>query len=152
MWGVSLLAAKPVSFSRRTLLHGVSKKVTSDPTSTTRVRVFLLTLVINFGFTSPSRRLSSGFWVEIIRTAFSLVASSGTLYIMMLGFLNLWICTSRSWLNLSLMSACNNSISYLLLVSSNTLPSLRVLKAHMPTFMLVGLILVYMMFLIASAE
>jgi len=25
MWGISLLAAEPVSFSRRTLLHGVSK-------------------------------------------------------------------------------------------------------------------------------
>ena len=25
MWGISCLAAEPVSFSRRTLLHGVSK-------------------------------------------------------------------------------------------------------------------------------
>ena len=25
MWGISLLSAEPVSFSRRTLLHGVSK-------------------------------------------------------------------------------------------------------------------------------
>jgi len=49
------------------------------------------------------------------------------------------------------MSAYSNSIS-LLLLSSNTLPSLCDLKAHVPTFMFVGLMLVFIMFLIASGE
>jgi hypothetical protein len=43
------------------------------------VLVFLLPLNMNFGFTSPAFRFSSGFWVGIISSAFSAVTSSGTL-------------------------------------------------------------------------
>ena len=122
--------------------------LTSGSTFTTRLRVFLLPLVINLGFTSPSRRLSSGSWVAIIYSAFSLVITSGTLYMTMLGFLGFWMCTSRCWLHLSFMSAYSNSISSLLLVSCKTLPSLCELKAHRPTFMFIGLMLVFIMFLL----
>jgi hypothetical protein len=59
---------------------------------------------------------------------------------------------SNSWLHLSLMFVRSSPNSSLLLVSKTTLPSRRDLRVHMPTFMLVGLMLFLIMFPALSAD
>jgi hypothetical protein len=70
----------------------------------------------------------------------------------MVGFLSFWTFACNIWLHLSWIFVGSSRNTSLLLVSTRALPSRKDLKALIPTLMLVGLMLVFMMFLIVSAE